>query len=119
MLNTIRSQKILTNSLSFMIAAISESLFPSILRSLMFAAKEQKVVHVGIQRFLFCVGWSCLHGTFLKANKRSEWACKSQNLLMTDSSSFCRPYNAQDTGMQNGGVVRLCRRLGSQLPNRC
>ena len=107
MLNTIRSQKILTNSLSFMIAAISESLFPSILRSLMFAAKEQKVVHVGIQRFLFCVGWSCLHGTFLKANKRSEWACKSQNLLMTDSSSFCRPYNAQDTGMQNGGEVRL------------
>ena len=70
MLNTIRSQKILTNSLSFMIAAISESLFPSILRSLMFAAKEQKVVHVGIQRFLFCVGWSCLHGTFyLKQTK--------------------------------------------------
>ena len=78
MLNTIRSQKILTNSWSFMIAAISESLFPSILRSLMFAAKEQKAAHVGLQRFLFCIGWSCLHATFLKTNKRSEWARKSQ-----------------------------------------
>lgn len=105
MLNTIRSQKILTNSLSFMIAAISESLFPSILRSLMFAVKEQKVAHVGIQRFLFCGGLNCLHATFLKTYKRSEWAWKSQNLLMTDSSSFCRPYNAQGTGMQNRGVV--------------
>ena len=69
MLNTIRSQKILTNSLSFMIAAISESLFPSILRSLMFAGKEQKVVHVGLQRFLFWVGWSCLMRPFLKQTK--------------------------------------------------
>ena len=105
--NTIRSQTILTNSLSFMIAAISESLFPSILRSLMFAAKEQKVGHVGIQRFLFCVDWNRLHATFLKTNKKSEQVCKSQNSQMTDSSSDCRPYNAQGTGAQNGGVVQL------------